>query len=59
MSIRRRSSAQKASQRPRGPQWPGGLAREVGHGGMLLAVSGCSVGGFLGMVALGSRALGG
>lgn len=34
------------------------VAREVGHGVMLLAVSGCSVGGFLGMLALASRALG-
>jgi len=34
------------------------LAKEVGHGLVLVAVSGTSVGGFLGVVALASRALG-
>ena len=34
------------------------MAKEVGHGLLLLAVSGTSVGGFLGAVALASRALG-
>ena len=34
------------------------LAREVGQGVVLLALSGTSVGGFLGMVALATRALG-
>lgn len=36
----------------------GGLAREVGHGIVLLALTGSSVGGFLGMVAIATRALG-
>lgn len=34
------------------------MAREVGQGLVLVALSGTSVGGFLGMVALASRALG-
>jgi hypothetical protein len=34
------------------------MAREVGQGVVLLALSGTSVGGFLGMVALATRALG-
>jgi len=34
------------------------VAKEVGHGLVLVAVSGTSVGGFLGMVALASKALG-
>ena len=34
------------------------VAREVGTGLVLVALSGTSVGGFLGMVALASRALG-
>ncbi len=34
------------------------VAREIGHGLVLVAVSGTSVGGFLGVVALASRALG-
>ena len=34
------------------------VAKEVGQGLLLLAVSGGSVGGFLGAVALASRALG-
>ena len=34
------------------------LAREVGQGVVLLALSGTSVAGFLGMVALATRALG-
>ena len=34
------------------------VAKEVGHGLVLVAVSGSSVGGVLGMVALASRALG-
>ena len=34
------------------------FAKEVGHGLVLVAVSGTSVGGFLGVVALASRALG-
>jgi hypothetical protein len=36
----------------------GGIAREVGHSLVLLALTGSSVGGFLGMVALATRALG-
>lgn len=36
----------------------GRLAREVGHGLVLLAVSGTSVGGVLGVVAMATRALG-
>ncbi len=35
-----------------------GLAREVGQSIMLLALTGSSVGGFLGMLAIASRALG-
>ena len=34
------------------------VAREVSQGLVLVALSGTSVGGFLGMVALASRALG-
>ena len=34
------------------------VAKEVGHGLVLVAVSGGSVGGVLGVVALASRALG-
>ena len=34
------------------------VAREVSQGVVLLALSGTSVGGFLGMVALATRALG-
>ena len=34
------------------------MAKEVGHGLFLVAISGTSVGGFLGVVALASRALG-
>ena len=34
------------------------MAREVSQGLVLVALSGTSVGGFLGMVALASRALG-
>ena len=34
------------------------MAREVGQGVVLLALSGTSVAGFLGMVALATRALG-
>ena len=34
------------------------LVREVGQGVVLLALSGTSVAGFLGMVALATRALG-
>ena len=34
------------------------LAKEVGQGLVLVAVSGTSVGGFLGVVVLASRALG-
>jgi hypothetical protein len=36
----------------------GGMAREVGQGLVLLALTGSSVGGFLGMVALATRMLG-
>jgi hypothetical protein len=35
-----------------------GLARELGQGIVLLALTGSSVGGFLGMVAIATRALG-
>jgi hypothetical protein len=35
-----------------------GLAREFGQGIVLLALTGSSVGGFLGMVAVATRALG-
>ncbi len=35
-----------------------GMAREVGQGLVLLALTGSSVGGFLGMVALATRMLG-
>jgi hypothetical protein len=35
-----------------------GLARELGQGIILLALTGSSVGGFLGMVAIATRALG-
>ena len=35
-----------------------GLAREVGQSLFLLALTGSSVGGFLGMVAIATRALG-
>lgn len=34
------------------------LAKEVGQGLVLVAISGTSVGGFLGVVVLASRALG-
>ncbi len=34
------------------------LAREVGQGLMVLALTGSSVGGFLGMLAIATRALG-
>ena len=34
------------------------IAKEVGQGLILVAVSGTSVGGFLGIVAVASRALG-
>ncbi len=34
------------------------LTRELGQGLLLLAISGSSVGGFLGMVAIATRALG-
>lgn len=34
------------------------MARELGQGLVLVAISGTSVGGFLGMVAVASRALG-
>ena len=34
------------------------VARELGQGLVVVAISGTSVGGFLGMVALASRALG-
>jgi hypothetical protein len=34
------------------------VARELGQGLVLVAISGTSVGGFLGMVAVASRALG-
>lgn len=36
----------------------GGLMKELGTGLMLLALSGSSVGGLLGMVAIATRALG-
>lgn len=36
----------------------GGLAREVRQSIVLLALTGSSVGGFLGMVAIATRALG-
>lgn len=35
-----------------------GLAREVGQGIMVLALTGSSVGGFLGMLAIATRVLG-
>ncbi|MEA2475938.1 MAG: hypothetical protein QOC87_137 [Actinomycetota bacterium] len=35
-----------------------GLARELGQSIILLALTGSSVGGFLGMVAIATRALG-
>ena len=35
-----------------------GLTRELGQGMLLLALTGSSVGGFLGMVAIATRALG-
>lgn len=35
-----------------------GLTRELGQGMLLLALSGSTVGGFLGMVAIATRALG-
>ena len=35
-----------------------GLAKELGQGVMLLALTGSSVGGLLGMVAIATRALG-
>ena len=35
-----------------------GLAREVGQSIVLLALAGSSVGGFLGMLAIATRALG-
>jgi hypothetical protein len=35
-----------------------GLAREVGQSIVLLALTGSSVGGFLGMLAIATRALG-
>lgn len=35
-----------------------GLARELGQGIILLALTGSSVGGFLGMVAIAAHALG-
>ena len=35
-----------------------GLAREVGQSIVLLALAGSSVGGFLGMLAVATRALG-
>lgn len=35
-----------------------GIAREVGQSLVLLALTGSSVGGFLGMVAIATRALG-
>ncbi len=35
-----------------------GLTRELGQGLVLLAISGSSVGGFLGIVAVATRALG-
>jgi hypothetical protein len=34
------------------------LARELGQGIVLLAITGSSVGGFLGMLAIATRALG-
>lgn len=37
---------------------PGTLSREVGQGLLLLAISGSSVGGLVGMLAVASRALG-
>ena len=35
-----------------------GVVRELGQGMVLLALTGSSVGGFLGMVAIATRALG-
>lgn len=35
-----------------------GMARELGQGIVVLALTGSSVGGFLGMVAIATRALG-
>ncbi|MFN2488222.1 MAG: hypothetical protein ABR529_00455 [Actinomycetota bacterium] len=37
---------------------PSALAREVGHGLMLLGLTGSSVGGVVGVVALATRLLG-
>jgi hypothetical protein len=34
------------------------MSRELGQGLLLLAISGSSVGGFLGMLAIATRALG-
>ena len=42
----------------RGAVTQDGLARELGQGIVLLALTGSSVGGFLGMVAVATRALG-
>ncbi|MDQ3877549.1 MAG: hypothetical protein M3290_04265 [Actinomycetota bacterium] len=36
----------------------GGIARELGQSIIVLALTGSSVGGFLGMVAIAARALG-
>jgi hypothetical protein len=36
----------------------GTMSRELGQGLLLLAISGSSVGGFLGMLAIATRALG-
>jgi len=41
-----------------GPQRNAGLAREVSQGIVVLALTGASVGGLLGMVAIATRALG-
>jgi hypothetical protein len=41
------------------PERSVGLAREVSQGVVLLALAGASVGGFLGMIAIATRALGG
>ena len=35
-----------------------GITREIGQGLVLLALTGSSVGGFLGMIAIATRALG-
>ena len=35
-----------------------GIVRELGQGLLALALAGCSVGGFLGMVAIATRGLG-